>query len=167
MHRYRRFPYAFGALALLVMLAAVSCSDSGTTPADDHDGSEELEFALTFGSPELETLQAVTLELAIEDHHGDHQMDFDDVEMQYRMENETEWESIPMAVNGDHFAGTHMFMSSGRYEMRVMGVAGHNDGHGHRCELGQCRGDRAERDRHPHVAHGHLGHRLTEPQRSL
>lgn len=118
------------AVALTAFLVA-GCTDKGTEPADTHDGTEELEFSLTFDKPELETLDDITFNLAIHDHHGEPAMDFDDVEMQYRMVGSTTWRSISMTPMVDHFEGQHTFSSSGDYELRVMGVPHHGDGHAH------------------------------------
>lgn len=131
MKRTRGFVVTAAVCAIVVSLFIAGCTDKGTEPVDTHAGDEELEFTLSFNTLELETLDDTTLLLSIHDHHGEPMMEFDDVEMQYRMEGTVEWASIPMTMSGDHFEGNHTFVSSGEYEMRAMGVPHHGDGHGH------------------------------------
>lgn len=149
----KRIGGSFTKSAVVVVLAVLflaGCSDNGTDPVDTHNGGEELEFALSFDTPELETLDDVTLMLAIHDHHGEPMMDFDDVEMQYRMVGATQWQSVSMTMSGDHFEGNHTFVSSGEYEMRVMGMPHHDDGHGHDPE------ELHHMDEHYHVHRAHV-----------
>lgn len=119
---------------IALVFAAFGCADELAAPGDPgHE--EELAFTLTVGTDDIHTLSEVALTLRVTNDHGDAMTEFDDMEVQYRMEGSTQWDAgVAMMLQGTEFMGTHTFVTSGEYEFRIMGVPHHGDGHGHAAE---------------------------------
>lgn len=144
--------FKLGIVGLIVLaFAAFGCADELVAPAEDDGHNDELAYALTFGTEDIHTLSEVTLTLRITDHHGDGMTEFDDMEVQYRMEGSTQWDAgVAMMLQGTEFMGTHTFVTSGEYEFRIMGVPHHGDGHGHAAE------ELHHMEEHFHVERAHV-----------
>lgn len=114
-------------LALLAMVSLTTgCSDNPTGPPAE----EGLTFTLDTGVEEVETLTQVDFALTIRDGHGEMMTNYEELQLEQRLEGSTTWRAIPMTHDGSIFRGQHTFGTSGEYEVRVMGAEEHSD-HAH------------------------------------
>ncbi len=105
------------ASAAALMLA---CTSNPAEPIHD-DENEELTVTLTVLTEHVHTLAAADFEVSIKDHHGAAVMDFESILLEYRLEGATEWRGVEMTPQVDRFGLSHVFYTSGEYELRVSG----------------------------------------------
>ena len=105
------------ALALIGPVAS-ACNANPVFP--DHD--EELVAEVVFSVEDLATLSEFTLTVHVEDHAGEHVTAMKEVRVEFQHHDDTEWSGVVLSLQGEEFVGTHMFMSSGEYDFRVIGV---------------------------------------------
>ncbi len=105
------------ALAMIGPLAS-ACTANPVFP--DHD--EALVAEVTFSSEHLVTLTEFTVSVHVEDDHGEHVTAMAEVRAEFRYHDTETWRGETLTLEGEEFTGTHMFMSSGEYDFRVIGV---------------------------------------------
>ncbi len=131
-------------LTMFVLVVLTGCSEN---PVIHDDGEEEaVTVAFQVSAEHMDTLEDVTFTAAVTTHHGDPVTDFEEVSMQYRHEDSSEWEDLVLALSGTDYIGTMMFTSSGDFEVRVMG---RHHGHDHLETLHEV-------VEHLHVGRAHL-----------
>ena len=104
-----------------VFLAAAvvtACSENPVFP--DHD--DELVAEVTFSAEHLATLTEFAITVHVEDEHGEHVTAMAEVRAEFRYHDTETWRGETLTPEGEEFTGTHMFMSSGEYDFRVMGI---------------------------------------------
>lgn len=109
------------ALALLPFLG-VACESN---PTDVHD--EELTVELTLSSTHVHILSPITITAVVRDGHGEVVTDMDTVRVEYKAVDSDTWRTAAdLTLSGSQYTGEHTFVSSGEYELRVLGMpAGH------------------------------------------
>lgn len=106
---------------MLLLFAACDSSSTGIAP-------ENLDVELTFSTDHVHTLSEVNLRAEVAGPDGSAFTDFDVLQAELRREGEGQWRAIELTPDGDHFTGSHTFMSSGKYEVRVSGrIAGREE----------------------------------------
>ncbi len=105
------------ALALIGPVAS-ACTANPVFP--DHD--EELVAEVTFSAEHLATLTEFTITVHVEDDHGEHVTAMAEVRAEFRFHDTETWRAETLTLEGEEFTGTHMFMSSGEYDFRVIGI---------------------------------------------
>lgn len=105
-------------LTIFFLVAAIGCSDN---PAAHDDGDEELSVEFLVSVEHIDTLEDITFTAVVTTHHGDPVTDLEEISMQYRQEGSVDWRDLVLTLSGTSYTGTLMFMSSGEYEVRVMG----------------------------------------------
>ena len=112
-------------LTPFLLLSLTACNEN---PVSHDDGEEEeVTVAFQMSEDDIHTLDQVTFTAAVSSDHGDPVTNFEEVGMQYRLEGSNEWSDLVMNLSGTDYSGTMMFLSSGQYEVRVMG---RHQGHG-------------------------------------
>ena len=119
MMRSHRHP---GALALLLPLLAIGCESN---PTEVHD--EELTVALTLSTDHVHILSPLTFTAVVRDGHGELVTDMDSLRVERMAVGSGTWRTAAeLALSGTQYVGEYTFVSSGEYELRVMGKrAGH------------------------------------------
>jgi len=113
-------------LTPFLLLSLTACNEN---PVSHDDGEEdEVSVAFQMSEDDIHTLDQVTFSAAVSSHHGDPVTDFEEVGMQYRLEGSNEWSDLVMTLSGTEYSGTMLFLSSGHYDVRVMG---RHHGHDH------------------------------------
>jgi hypothetical protein len=109
------------ALALLPFLG-VACESN---PTDLHD--EELTVELTLSATHVHILSPITITAVVRDGHGEVVTDMDTVRVEYRAVGSDTWRTAAdLTLSGSQYTGEHTFVSSGEYELRVLGMlSGH------------------------------------------
>lgn len=111
-----------GALALLVPLLLVGCESN---PTEVHD--EELTVALTLSTDHVHILSPLTFTAVVRDGHGDVVTDMDSLRVERKAVDSDTWRTAAeLELSGTQYVGEYTFVSSGEYELRVLGMrAGH------------------------------------------
>ncbi len=109
-----------------LLLSLIACNENPVSHDDGDD--EEVSVAFQMSEDDVHTLDQVTFTAAVSNDHGDPVTDFEEVGMQYRLDGSTGWSDLVMTLSGTDYSGTMMFLSSGHYEVRVMG---RHHGHEH------------------------------------
>ncbi len=113
-------------LSIFLLVLAAGCSEN---PVNHDDGEEEeVSVAFQVSAEHVDTLEDITFTAAVTTHHGDPVTDFEEVSMRYRHEDSTDWRDLVLTLSGTNYTGTMMFLSSGDYEVRVVG---RHPGHEH------------------------------------
>lgn len=105
------------ALAMIGPLAS-ACTANPVFP--DHD--ETLGAEVTFSSEHLATLTEFSVTVHVEDEHGEHVTAMAEVRAEFRYHDTETWRAETLTLDGEEFTGTHMFMTSGEYDFRVIGI---------------------------------------------
>lgn len=110
-------------LVLLVPLAVAACADN---PTELHD--EQLTVELTLSSSHIHILSPVTFTATVRDEHGNIVTDMDTLRVERKAVGSDTWRTASdLELVGGTFTGEYTFMSSGEYEVRMMGMrAGHS-----------------------------------------
>lgn len=110
------------ALALLPLLV-VACESN---PTDLHD--EELTVELTLSTDHVHILSAVTFTAVVRDGHGEIVTDMDSIRVERKAVDSDTWRTAAeLTLSGTQYTGEYTFVSSGEYELRVLGLrAGHS-----------------------------------------
>jgi len=111
--------HAWTALGLMALLVA-ACSDNPPLGVDEHD--EELTVELTIEPGHAHTLAPVTFRAIVRDGHGDVVTGFDTLRVERLSSGTTTWRTAAdLTLAGTAYEGEATFVSSGGYELRVMG----------------------------------------------
>ena len=107
------------ALALIGPVAS-ACTANPVFP--DHDDDGGLVAEVVFSVEALATLSEFTVTVHVEDRAGEHVTAMAEVRVEFQHHDDTEWTGLVLSPQGEEFTGTHMFLSSGDYDFRVIGV---------------------------------------------
>lgn len=112
----------WAALALMVPFALAGCESN---PTALHD--EELTVELTVSPDHVHILSPVTFTAVVRDAHGELVTDMDTVRVERKATDSDTWRTAAdLVLSGTQYAGEATFVSSGDYELRVLGMrAGH------------------------------------------
>lgn len=105
------------------MLVLAACSKNPVAP-DDH----ELTVKLSMSTEHVSTLTFIDFEVELVDHEGLQTSAVADMQVEYRLVGETEWDVAVLEQHEDHYKTEIMFMSSGEYDVRITGDE-HGDSH--------------------------------------
>lgn len=105
------------ALAVIAPFAS-ACTENPVFP--DHD--VELSAEVVFSVAELATLSEFTVTVHVEDHAGDHVTTMAEVRVEFQHHDATEWEAVLLSLQGEEYASDHTFLTSGDYDVRVIGI---------------------------------------------
>lgn len=105
------------ALALTGPLAS-ACTANPVFP----DHADELVAEVVFSAEHLVTLTEFTVSVHVEDDHGEHVTAMAEVRAEFRYHDTETWRAETLTLAGEEFTGTHMFMTSGEYDFRVIGI---------------------------------------------
>lgn len=121
-HDHGSLRRALPALGVAAALALAGCNANPPLgPATGHDEGG-LEVALTVTPDHVHILQTeATFTVEVTDHDGAPVHDFESLAVERRMEGSDDWREVEVALSGEHYTGVHTFVSSGEYELRVVG----------------------------------------------
>lgn len=122
-----RYYTLIATLAAISMVVALGC---GKNPTEVEHHDDEFSFGLTLSPDHVHTLTPVTFKVTVTDHHGAMISDFEELNVEHRLEGATSWRSVSMNHDGTAYVGSETFVTSGEYELRIMGMPHH----GHELE---------------------------------
>lgn len=106
----------------------LTACDSNPVDNEQEITPDDLQVELTFSTDHIHTLSEVGITAEVTGPQGTHFTDVEAVEVERRLEGETDWHGIELTQEGTHFEGAYTFMTSGDYELRVTGqMAGEED----------------------------------------
>lgn len=110
-------------LVLLPLVALLpACSDDPLPTENDHeDATEDLNVDLTLSPDHVHIHSEVTFSATVTDHHGDPVTDFDSLRVERKATDSDTWRTTDLSLDGSSYVGTHTFVSSGDYDVRVAG----------------------------------------------
>lgn len=106
----------YGVMMLLLILGLAAC------PPPAHV-EEALTAEVVVETQTIRTLDAIVIEVHVEDADGHHHTDMTELHLEVRLVGSDTWTEITLTVDGEHYSGTTTFTSSGDYEIRVTGMA--------------------------------------------
>jgi hypothetical protein len=109
-------------LAIPVLTLALTLAGCASNTLSQDDGEPAYDVELRFSEDQLTTLQGVEIEALVRDEYGELITSLPTLTVEHRLEGESTWSTIEMAVHDDRYAADHRFMSSGEHEFRVMGA---------------------------------------------
>lgn len=101
---------------LLIPLVLGACSDNPVLV--DANG---LVVELTLSDDHVHTLSELSYTVSVQRADGSYVTDFQTLTVERRSEGSDTWRATELALSGDVYTGAYTFMSSGEYELRVMG----------------------------------------------
>ncbi|NIQ55658.1 MAG: hypothetical protein GWN85_19945 [Gemmatimonadetes bacterium] len=106
----------------MLPLLAIGCESN---PTEVHD--EELTVALTLSTDHVHILSPVTFTAVVRDGHGELVTDMDSLRVERKAVDSDTWRTAAeLELSGTQYVGEYTFVSSGEYELRVLGKrAGH------------------------------------------
>lgn len=113
---------------VFILLLLAACAENPVANDEHEDDVEDLEVTLTLSKEHVHTLSSIDFTVEVRDHHGDMVTDFEQVTVERRLKDASEWRAIELTRDGDTYHGSYTFMSSGAYELRVAGMLpGHDE----------------------------------------
>jgi hypothetical protein len=131
---------------LTITIVSMVASGCGKNPTEVDVHSDEFVFGFTTTTQDVHTLTPIGFEVTVTDDHGTMMSDFDQFQLEHRLEGTTAWTTVAMTHNGSAYAGSETFVTSGEYELRIMGMAHH----GHELE------ELHHVEQHLHVERAHV-----------
>lgn len=106
------------ALLLVFPFALVACAEN---PTEAHN--EELTVELTLSSSHVHILSPVTFTAVVRDGHGELVTNMDSLRVERKAVDGDTWRTAAdLTLSGSDYTGEYTFVSSGEYELRVMGM---------------------------------------------
>lgn len=123
---FRRLGLSLFLPVLVGLLFAITVSACDSNPVGtDTDNSriapEDLTVEFSLSSDHVHTLSEVDLTVEVTGPDGSAFTEFDSIAVERKMHEEETWRAIDLTRDGHHFTGAYTFMSSGEYEVRVVG----------------------------------------------
>lgn len=119
-------------LNMILGLGLIVGSGCAENPVGHDENDSEYVAEVSVSEEHISTLSETEFEITLHKENGSSLGDISALRIEFRMEDDAdgEWEPAEMVHHGSHFEASHMFMSSGEYQWRIVGDE-HGDGDSH------------------------------------